>query len=115
MKQSGGIYPGKRRKSYYRRILAFCETERIEIPDEFHSRNAFNYVLIDVSSGQACLVGETWYLESWVVDFLKSRTAQARSFRILDFDKCQELKYEGGKKLSRMGAFNCHKEADIVY
>jgi hypothetical protein len=115
MKDQPGIYPGKRRKSYYRRILAFCEEQTISVPSGFHTRDAFNYALIDVGQSPQALVAVTWYLESWVVDYLNSHLAKGRSFRIFDFDKCRELKYEGGKKLVAVGAFNGHKEADHVY
>ena len=115
MKEQPGIYPGKRRKSYYRRILAFCEEHAISVPCGFHTRDAYNYALIDVGQNPQALIAVTSYLESWVVDYLGSYLAQGRSFRIFDFDKCKELKYESGKKLVAVGAFNCHKEADRVY
>jgi hypothetical protein len=115
MKEHGGIYPGKRRKSYYRRILAFCEEQTISVPSGFHARDAYNYALVDVGRTPQALVAVTWYLESWVVDYLGSKLAQGRTFRIFDFDKCRELKYEGGKKLIAIGPFNCHKEMDHVY
>ena len=115
MKERLGIYPGKRRKSYLRRILAFCEEHAISVPAGFHSRDAYNYALVDVGSTPHALIAVTWYLESWVVDYLNSELAQRRTFRILDFDKCRELKYEGGKKLVAIAQFNCHKEADHVY
>ncbi len=50
MKEQGDIYPGKRRKSCYRRILAFCEQQRISVPSDFHARNAYNYTLINLGS-----------------------------------------------------------------
>lgn len=115
MKKQTGIYPGKRFKSYYRRILAFCAEQAISVPTGFHSRDAYNYVLVDVSVTPHKLISVTWYLESWVVDYLNSELAQGRRFKIFDFDKCRELKYEGGKKLVAIGSFNCHKEADYVY
>ena len=115
MKEQSGIYPGKRRKSYYRRILAFCEEQAISVPTGFHSRDAYNYALIDVGATPHALIAVTWYLESWVVDYLNSKLAHGRTFRILDFDKCQELRYEGGTKLVAVAKFNCHKEADLVY
>lgn len=115
MKEPLGIYPGKRTKSYYRRILAFCEEHAITVPTGFHSREAYNFAIVDVGGNPHSLVAVTWYLESWAVDYLNSKEAQRRTFRIFDFDKCRELKYDGGKKLIVVGPFNCHKEADHVY
>jgi hypothetical protein len=115
MKEQRGIYPGKRRKSYYQRILAFCEGQSVSVPPGFHTKDAYNYALVDVGTTPHTLVADTWYLASWVVDYLTSRLAHGRSFRIFDFDKCRELRYEGGKKLVVISAFNCHKEADHVY
>ncbi|GHT93308.1 hypothetical protein FACS1894116_05040 [Betaproteobacteria bacterium] len=115
MKEEGGIYPGKRRKSYYRRILAFCQEEVVAVPNGFHTRDAYNYAVLDIGGTPHSLIAVTWYLESWVIDYLNSRLAHGRTFRILDFDKCRELKYDGGKKLTIVGPFNCHKETDYVY
>jgi hypothetical protein len=70
---------------------------------------------VDAGNTPRTLVALTWYLESWVVDYMNSKLAQGRAFRIFDFDKGRELKYEGGKKLIAIAPFNCHKEADYVY
>ena len=115
MKEHGGIYPGKRRKSYYRRILKFCEEQNISVPAGFHSRDSYNYAIVDVGVTPNALIALTWYLESWVIDFLQSRVNLGRNFRIFDFDKGKELKYESGKRLTVIAPFNCRKEADHVY
>lgn len=115
MSSQNSIFPGKRRKSYYRRILAFCAEQNIFVPTGFHTRDAYNYILIDCDCNPNKLIAVTWYLESWVIDYLNSNLAKGRNFKIYDFDKSWTLTYNGGKKLVRDQQFNCHKEADFLY
>jgi hypothetical protein len=90
---------------YAQRIEAYCHQHGIQVPPGFHHRSACRYAIVDTSASPPRLSAVTYYLESWVIDYLVTARSASRQFRVLDFKRGLELAYRGGKHLEEIGTF----------
>jgi hypothetical protein len=90
---------------YAQRMEAYCRTHGIQVPVGFQHRSACRYAIVDESAAPPKLSAVTYYLESWVIDYLTAASNTAKALRVLDFKRGRELAYRGGKHLVEVGRF----------
>ncbi len=86
---------------YSELIKRFCESRGIEIPLGFHRGSASRYAIVQQTTPPK-LIARTWFKQEDVVYYLE-HMADGTPVRIFDFKETEELVYDGGKKLIRVG------------
>ena len=84
-------------------IRRYCKANGISIPIGFKRGSASRYAIIQLTTPPK-LVARTWFSQADVVYYLE-HLADDTPLRILDFKEQDELCYEGGKRLKRVGKF----------
>jgi hypothetical protein len=97
---------------YKRLIEVYCAQNGVSVPAGFARHTASRYAIIRTDLTPPKLIAKTWYkiadLHYYIERFLQPELgdALARSIRILDFREGEELAYNGGKRLDRVGRFS---------
>lgn len=102
----------KRRIPYRERILAYCERHNIAVPHGFDaSKSSDKFALVDLGSTPSTLVKNTTCFEREVIEYVTENSG--RTFRILDFMRGVELRYEGGAHLTKGEKFECQLPGEL--
>ncbi|QNN20977.1 hypothetical protein HED60_01380 [Planctomycetales bacterium ZRK34] len=84
-------------------IRRYCETNGISIPIGFKRGSASRYAIIQLSTPPK-LVARTWFAQADVIYYIQ-HVADETPLRILDFKGKDELSFDGGNRLKRVGKF----------
>src|SRR5262245_248635 len=97
---------------YKQLIEGYCAQHGVSIPAGFTRLTPGRYAIIRKDLTPPKLIAKTWYkiadLRYYIERFLQPELgdALAQSIRILDFHEGEELAYNGGKRLDRVGRFS---------
>ncbi|MEQ8694161.1 MAG: hypothetical protein RIC85_02395 [Gammaproteobacteria bacterium] len=86
------------------KVRRFCEQNGITIPVGFDRHPASRYVIVEQSNPPK-LIARSWFNQADVIYYLE-RLAGDTPKRILDFKEQEELLFDGGKRLKRVGKFD---------
>jgi hypothetical protein len=104
----------KPRAPYRLRILHYCETNGIAVPENFDApKSSDKFALLDLTTTPPSLVSRTTYLESEVVEFLSRTENLDKKFRLLDFKRGLELSCTSNGKFEKVGSFE-HKSPEEI-
>ena len=86
------------------KVLRYCDREGITVPIGFKRHPSSRYVIIELTDSPK-LVARTWFNQKDVVYYLNNLADEVPR-RILDFKENEELVFDGGTRLKRVGEFD---------
>ena len=113
---SSGIYDGKRRLSYRKRMEQYCEKNGIAIESRFHQEETAKIAIIDWSIEQRpILLWRTFNREIDVYRYLREQNKHPANYQVLNFKSGKEYILKMAEKPEVLRTFNNQIDADPIY